>query len=69
MYIRFSKGNISSVKQPIRENYVNFNLGYRINIQGAWREKKFIINRSPLDYVITLLQIPPLTPLHPPLGC
>jgi hypothetical protein len=30
------EGNISGANQPLRANRANFNLGQRINIQGAW---------------------------------
>jgi len=31
----FNFGNISGANQPLRANHANFNLGHRINIQGA----------------------------------
>jgi len=34
IYIYILIGNISGANQPIRGNYVNFNLGHRINILG-----------------------------------
>jgi len=54
-------GNISSANQPLSANHANFNLGYRINIQGAWGD--WVI----LQLTTTLLQIPLPLPLRTPL--
>jgi len=51
-------GNISSANQPLSANHANFNLGYRINIQGAWGD--WVI----LQLTTTLLQIPLTPPTH-----
>ena len=37
--------------------------------RGMWGLGNFIINHPLLDWLITLLQIPPSTPSAPPLGC
>jgi len=42
-----------------------FQSDHRINIQGVWKLVNFTINHLPLDWVITLLQIPPRTPSTP----
>ena len=55
------KRNISGANQHLLANCANFNLGYRINIQGAWGD--WVI----LQLTTTLLQIPLPLPLRTPL--
>ena len=61
--------NISGANRYFRANRANFNLSHQINIQGHGGLDNFIINRQPLDWVITLLQISPPTSLRTLLGC
>ena len=56
---------VLGANQSLRANYRNFNLDHRINIQGAWGIGSFYNLDPPLDWVITLLQIP-LPPLCAP---